>query len=334
MNITLIVCDGLRYDHVTEDYMPNLMPIVDRGSSFSFCLSLGGNTLRSIPYILCSQNTRGLEEQETVIVEENFVRRLKKEGYYTGAIHSNLLLTRRLNFDKIFDFEVDLLSRNVGKSGMAIREFLRKWGIWQKMGGIRSKARASSMAYRRAEHTLEACQGWIDDQADPWFLWAHLMDTHIPYLPENPTERISNGRIEELNEMVLQSLHGEVAIDTRDREDIKWLYGEEVRYMDRWLSRFISNQPPETLIIITSDHGDEFGEYGAYSHSLKTHGPIPQLIHVPLIFIGKDIKSQVVDDYVCHLDVAPTILDFAGGDRKIGHGRSLKPKLITDSAET
>ena len=118
-----------------------------------------------------------------------------------------------------------------------------------------------------------------------------------------------------------------MTINEKDQEDIKHLYRKEVEYLDRYLSKFIENQNTNTTIIITSDHGDEFGEYGSYSHSFKTHGAIPQLIHVPLNFIGPKIIPQIVPHYTCHLDIGPTILDIAGIDEKIGHGKSLKQAL-------
>ena len=327
MNILLVVCDALRYDHVNEEYMPNLMKLVERGSSFRFCLSMGVNTLGSIPYILCSKNIGKVEENSLELLESNFIKPLRTAGYTTAAIHSNILLTQRLSFKQMFDFEVDLLSRKVGERKMALRNALRKTGIWKRTRNLRAKVREEANAYRRAEATVEACQSWIEEHDGPWFLWAHLMDTHIPYWPEGYEDFVSYERMKEVNERILRNIHGGLELTEEDKKEAMILYGEEVRYMDRWLAYFIKEQSEETLIIVTSDHGDEFGEYGAYSHSWKTHGRIPQLLHVPLIFIGPGVQAQVLDDYVCHLDIAPTILDFAGLDEKIGYGKSLRPIL-------
>jgi len=81
---------------------------------------------------------------------------------------------------------------------------------------------------------------------------------------------------------------------------------------------------------VTSDHGDEFGEYGYYSHAPGKHGPIPQLLHIPLIFLGLDVKPQIIDDYVSTLNISPTILDYAGVKEKIGYGRSLRTMITRD----
>ena len=80
-------------------------------------------------------------------------------------------------------------------------------------------------------------------------------------------------------------------------------------------------------MVVTSDHGDEFGEYGFYSHAPGKHGLIPQLNHIPLIFSHLDIPPMVYDEYVSHLDIGPTILNFFGVDEKIGYGNNLLPIL-------
>ena len=327
MNVILVICDALRYDHVTQKHMPNFTALMSGATSFSLCLSLGANTLSSLPYLLCSRNIGKTDDKQLELLESNFVNLLRSAGCTTAAIHSNILLTQRLSFREIFDFEVDLMSTKVGKNRMALRSLLRKINLWEKTRGLRTKAREESVAYRRAGNTLEACQAWIEEQEEPWFLWAHLMDTHIPYWPENYGDFVSFERLQELNEKILRNLHRNVELDAEEKRDIMQLYGEEVKYMDKWLAEFIERQSGDTLVIVTSDHGDEFGEYGAYSHSIKTHGQIPQLIHVPLVFFGPGIAGQVVDDYTCHLDVAPTILDYAGIEERIGYGNSLRPIL-------
>jgi len=233
-----------------------------------------------------------------------------------------------------------LAMTTAGKQKKAIREFLRKGGLWRKTRSIRRKIRKSSfprsgeelldsIPYRRAENILAAAEEFIEIQSSYWFLWVHLMDTHIPYMPVNYGSFTTYNKMMELNDKILAVKYSDYQIKEEERHEIKRLYAEEVRYMDKHLAKFLEKQDKATLVVITSDHGEMFGEYGLYSHTpgRRNHGLTPQLLHVPLIFHGAGIKSQTINDYVCHLDVAPTILDIAGINVKLGYGRSLKNLL-------
>jgi arylsulfatase A-like enzyme len=312
MNILLIVCDALRYDRLTDEYMPNLAKLSRYGTSFSFCLSGGGHTLSSVPYILCSQREYDKDN--------NFPSILKSNGYQTGIIHSNLLLDR---FAHGFDINRDIYKESSPKQVIA-RQILKKTGIWQRTRPIRKKILGGEISpYRRAESILNSAEEWIMEQPEPWFLWTHLMDTHIPYMPPN-FDDLTPERIQDLNQKIHDSLFRNYTIAEDEQKDIIRLYDAEARYLDERLADFIKNVYDKCLIIITSDHGDEFGEYKFYSHAPGKHGPTPQLFHVPLLFLGKEIQIKRISEYVCHLDVGPTILDFAGIKAELGFGRSLK----------
>ncbi len=317
MNFLLIVCDALRYDRVTEEYMPNLAAIGRQGSSFTFCLSGGGHTLSSIPYLLCSK--RDYDE------ENNLPTILGFHGYKTGILHSNLLLNR---FSHGFDTSRDLY-KEASPIKVTVRQMLKKTTIWQKTRPLRKKILGGEITpYRHAEAILTSAKEWMEEQSDSWFLWTHLMDTHIPYLPPE-FDSLSLERIQYLNQKIHDSLFKNDLITEDEQRDIIKLYDAEARYLDECLGDFIKEAyDDDLLIVITSDHGDEFGEYKFYSHAPGKHGPTPQLLHVPLIFLNRGIQSKRIGEYVCHLDLAPTILDFAGVKSGIGYGRSLKPLIL------
>lgn len=334
MNILMVTCDALRYDHVTEKYMPGLIQLSKNGAFFSFCLACEGVTLDSVPYLLSSSK----EYDE----KENLGTILQSYDYKTMMIHSNPLLSR---FNSGFDSEIDLYKetsdRNAPDTNKVIREFLKNIGLWRKTERIRQLMQKPSSSgslernideipYVRVDDTLAVTQDLIVSLSDSWFLWVHLMDPHVPYLPVNYDSFTTYPRMKELNDKVLSAKTKGFEIKEDERREIKHLYSEEVRYLDKHLTDFLKRQDKDTLVVITSDHGELFGEYGLYRHSpgRRHHGLTPQLLHVPLIFLGAGIKSQINNDYVCHLDVAPTILDVAGITKQLGYGNSLKNMLI------
>ena len=97
MKIMMIVCDALRYDHVTEKHMPGLNKLSENGAFFSFCLACEGVTLTSMPHLLSSGKDYDENENVGAILQSN--------GYQTFMIHSNPLLSR---FKFGFDSEIDL----------------------------------------------------------------------------------------------------------------------------------------------------------------------------------------------------------------------------------
>ena len=100
----------------------------------------------------------------------------------------------------------------------------------------------------------------------------------------------------------------------RDEEvpDYINLYDGCIRYTD-WvlqsLIRKIEKNFPETLFVITADHGEEFREHGGLGHEEKLYD---ELLHIPLIFYGKDVGGSRMEKPVSLLHLVPTIFHFLG----------------------
>jgi len=102
------------------------------------------------------------------------------------------------------------------------------------------------------------------------------------------------------------------------------LYDADIRYVDDNIGRLLEslgNHLENTIIIVTADHGEAFGEHNSLGHGTLYE----ELIRVPLIIAGPGIKAgAVVSEPVELMDLAPTIADSVGIARVKGfHGRSL-----------
>ncbi len=329
MDIIIICNDCLRYDHVTEEYMPNLTSLAKNGAVFKHCLSGGGGTKNSLPYFLSSQTVYDPDVNLPTI--------LRSHNYRTAMIHSNLAMKR---FESGYDVSMDLIYTFTYSIGVRLRRmcsaigeewWLRIMAMRQALlGKERIVKQMKERPYIRAGLTLQTCRDLLDTTEGDRFLWVHTMDTHIPYSPTESSIGLSHERMLDLYNKILASTYKGDKITAQETEDIKSLYADEVRYLDKELGEFINTLSlSDSLVIVTSDHGDEFGEYGGYSHGgFDYHGLIPQLIHVPLIFLGKQIKPVVIEQDVSTMDIAPTILDLVGIGDRFGYGNSLK-ELIT-----
>ena len=138
----------------------------------------------------------------------------------------------------------------------------------------------------------------------PQLLWLHYPDAHAPYLvhPETPPRGPS----------------------AKDR------YDGEVAFVAMHLAGLLANVQQRvgldrTLVVLTADHGEEFGEHGGEYHSATL---MDEVLRVPLLFGSATLLPRSVDQAVSILDVAPTILELVGAaPLEDADGRSLVPLL-------
>jgi arylsulfatase A-like enzyme len=152
---------------------------------------------------------------------------------------------------------------------------------------------------------LEAAAGSPEER--PWLLWLHYFDPHDTYLHhEGFTERFG------------------------DVDDPLALYDGEIAFTDRHIGRVLDaverlGLTDDTLVVFTSDHGEEFGDHGGERHGHTLFG---ELVRVPLILRGPGIPVDELDAVVRTVDVLPTLLELCGvGPQAAPAGESLVPLL-------
>jgi tetratricopeptide (TPR) repeat protein len=166
---------------------------------------------------------------------------------------------------------------------------------------------AFTIVERSGVDVVAAAREWIVvEQADrPWFAWVHLYEPHAPYEPPQP-------------------------FADRYRSD---LYAGEVAAVDAALAPLLADVvAPETLVIVTSDHGEGLGQHDELTHGLFAYD---QTLRVPLILVrpGYLPGGHVVREWVRHIDLLPTVLDHLGLPAVAADGRSLVA-LIAGQADS
>lgn len=155
----------------------------------------------------------------------------------------------------------------------------------------------------------------------PLFLYLYYFDPHTWYDPVPPYDTLydpdyTGSMTAKVYADGRDATEGKVVPTARDVEHLFALYDGEITYWDYYLGQILTALDErklldQTLVIMTADHGDMFGE-----HNLWTHGNClyEELLRVPLLmrFPGVIQPGLVVDAPVQNMDIMPTILDWAG----------------------
>jgi len=141
------------------------------------------------------------------------------------------------------------------------------------------------------------------------------MDPHMPYFPKDDMG-LDRRELIKLNDKVTDAAYRKVYLTREETELAKLLYRKEVSETDESLGKFFEAFDRDNLMFITSDHGEEFGEFGDFSHHEDKF--IPPLLHVPLIVAGGGVEQGTYEQYFSHLEVAPKIFEMLSIDREIG----------------
>jgi len=206
--------------------------------------------------------------------------------------------------------------------------------------------------WKHASCLNHRAQEYLGVLRQPFFLYLHYMDPHSPLtMPEDWSPRFATepykGKwfVEKgLLAPIAQQLYGpnkHVPVDARDLRHLLALYDDEIAYVDHQLGLLLDGLDQQgllenTLIVLVADHGEEFLEHGhiKHCHSLyDTEIKTPLLVRPPGPLSPDsgvaDRSPRRIDAQVANLDVAPTIVDYAGLDPgALGmEAASLKPVI-------
>ncbi len=242
--------------------------------------------------------------------ERTLAEAFRQAGYVTAGFVSNPNIKQVFDFDRGFDefFDspvedtISLASIRGSYFGRILMDLLRHQFNWKYENDVR----------QMNEHVL----AWLEtNQENPFFLYVHYIDPHIPYSP--PGEYQRQFARDHPGFPLFNERKELVGID---------LYDGEIRYSDDGIRELVEGLEQHglwenTLLVLTSDHGEEFFEHGILGHGFSLYQPV---IHVPLVLHGPGVvPGRVVEDPVQIVDLPATVLDLAeaGADR-LGDGVS------------
>jgi arylsulfatase A-like enzyme len=158
--------------------------------------------------------------------------------------------------------------------------------------------------HRPASRTLAAAQAWRAAQTGPTFTLVHLFDAHAPYTPAR--RRFGEGR----DSGAMPNLARLRAAPTdAGVQAMRDLYDSEIAELDDALAPFLATLAPDTIVLLTADHGESFRAAPLFEHSTVLQD---EVLHVPLVIRAPGVAPGRVSTMVGLADVTPTLLTLVG----------------------
>ncbi len=318
-NVLVLLVDTLRADHLGcygygRDTSPTLDRLSQQGVRYERCLAPSSWTLPSVASLMTGQHppTHGVVDAMGGLrlpsAFETLPERLARRGVSTAAFSANFLVGSSNGFDQGFERFVHL-------------------------------------PFADAEPVNDAFLDWVDEIGSrPFFAYVHSFDPHLPYgapepwgrhfVPEVTESLVLSEVIERFHAVaqqaalfadrieVREAVEGHLKVDgsrivisTWLRDRLIDLYDGEIRYWDAQLARLLEELERRglretTWIIVTSDHGEAFGEHGYLAHGQTLYD---ELVRVPLIVVPPGGGAGRTEPQVVEMiDLAATTLQVFG----------------------
>lgn len=334
-NVLLITIDSLRYDSLpgsNESSDSILRELHESSTSFNNAFATGPGTTPSFPGILTgtlplSHGGLGPLSDSRPHLSSN----LNSAGLNTAGFQCNPFLSSHFNYDVGFDRFKDyqnplmgiatkIFPRGIEINNPKLRRIDRTLHITDLIKKSYQIVKGKPRPYVNAEVITDDTVEWLSQTNSPFFCWTHYMDVHHPcYPPEVYRRRHSVGQVSQtdVSELYSDLLRNPESLGEPELKNLKRLYRAAIDYVDVQIRRIIDHlkttgQSGNTLVVITSDHGELFGEYGEYG---KPERMYDELLHVPLIVMnGPDFLKHATNDLVSLLDLPPLIHEVLGLD--------------------
>ena len=300
-NILLITIDALRADHLScygyeRPTSPHIDKIAEAGFVFEQATAPSSWTAPSMVSLFTSVYPINhgvvhgfIKNRKTILNQEVFSPELvtlpeilKAHGYTTFGIAANLHLSEQFGFGKGFDYY-------------------------------------TCLPWSAAPDVNKIVAPWYDaiNNSEKYFLWIHYFDPHHFYHARKPwIEDYAPGELTQalkLSKKTVKQLTKSIPLLKKDNQALSRLialYDSEINYVDHHIAELMQAFELEenTLIIITSDHGEEFLDHEMIGHGYNLYAEtttVPLIIKLPY-GSGKRVKNQ----HVSLLDIMPTVLSL------------------------
>jgi choline-sulfatase len=302
-NVIVLLIDTLRADRL-KPYTPSsrvktpaLDEIAKQGTVFDWSMSPENWTKPSVASVLTGlyPQTHGARKMESVLGQKALLisEHLKANGFATGSFIANGYVSDRFGFAQGWDHYTNFIREQKNTD---------------------------------AEHLFREAGDWIETKKESrFFAYIQTIDPHVPYDPPDQFLKMYDARDYDgqvKNRMTPKLLeeakraNPKVVFSESDKIRLNALYDGEITYHDHYFGKFIERLKAmgvleDTLIVVTSDHGEEMDDHGSWGHG---HSVYNELLHVPLIIHlpGNVPSGARVKDVVSTAAIPATVNELLG----------------------
>jgi arylsulfatase A-like enzyme len=335
-NVVVITMDTVRADHMSvygyeRDTTPNLREFARHATVYSRAVAASDMTLPSHASIFTGLYPswhgayaaspdfaygRPLVPGAVTLAEV-----LHSKGYWTGAVVANhSFLQTNMGLAQGFSVWKHNIAMHASSSD---RPFYLREGARHALSAVMSTAAFDGYFLRASDINRDAFK--ILEEArtrGAFFLFLNYMDAHIPLVPPAPFRDLFPGRDpafrpasrhQDLTNMVNS---GKGRLTESEKRHLISQYDGSIAYVDSEIARLFArlremNLYDNTLIVVTSDHGEAFGEHNLMQHAVRS--VYEEEVHVPLLVkLPGQQQPQQSAVPVSHVDIMPTVLGVAG----------------------
>jgi arylsulfatase A-like enzyme len=322
-DILLIVLDTVGARHTSLhgyalDTTPVLKELAREGAWFRNAIATASWTIPSHASLFTGEppRTAGCHHEQPELVDglPTTAELLGQAGYRTGAFVANPWVGKFNGLTRGFDHQEHLWE---------IAGTAHSFGVLRLLLGLRSPQEPTKGGATLIKRLLS----WLDEgNGLPSFAFLNLMEAHSPYQEVPDAGRYGVDDPETVGKRIQQAqMHGPDLIDYPRPGEVeagKRLYAAAIRHADELVGRLIDElkrrgRLDRTAVLVTSDHGDAFGEHGFHGHMV---GLYEETLHVPLILLYPPAvpAARIVDRVVSLAQVHATLAELAQGSAVAG----------------
>jgi arylsulfatase A-like enzyme len=336
-NLVLISVDTLRPDHLgcyghTRATSPAIDALAARGARFTDVTAAAPWTLPSHATLLTGlyPSHHGVKSHETRLAAETttLAEEFQAAGFQTFAVVN---------------------SHNLGAPQFQLAQGFQRWRyVTETFEDREKRLRTGNMG----PVVLDEARSFLAerDAARPFFLFLHFYDVHSDWTPDQEHRAAFvapyDGKLDGGTQQLQGVRNRGEQLSERDLAFLRELYDAEIRTLDDLLGGFFAWLGQEqliddTLVVLTSDHGEEFQEHGSVLHGRTQY---QELLAIPWIMAGPGVPAgRVLDTPVHGIDIAPTVRALLGVEPRAAMdgidvsplfaGGALEPRLFFAEAD-
>jgi len=346
-NVLLLVWDTVRDQNLSSfGYARRTDPVLDSlgdaGVRFAHAIAAAPWTLPSHATFFTGRWPHEHKADWTVALDDRYPvisEAFDSNGYRTGGFAGNTFYcTREYGLSRGFDRWVALRVKpaQILYSAALGRAILNQAWLHQLVGDYRPAG--GNTAGTINDELLD----WLDDSGErPFFAYLNYFDAHVPRLVPAPYDRsFGNPDARHLDQIQYSlnhaDLRGWLSYGPEEMQTEVDAYDSGIAYMDAQLGQLLDSLRARhlldnTIVVVTSDHGELFGEHGVAGHGTSVYR---EAVEVPLIVTapGRVPRGRVVQQAVSLRDLPATLLNLAGQPDPVDFpGQSLARFIASDS---